>query len=92
MITLFKIFVYSIILLVLIVLSLANNHQVEVNLFLTEHTVMVPLFVVFFSCLLLGAMLCYLNYFGSMIKMKLSLRKKDSRLKSLEKKLDFDNL
>lgn len=57
------------------------------NLFFASYQIELPLFVVFFIFILLGMLLTYFTYIKKIIVLKLSLRKANNHIQSLEKEV-----
>ncbi len=83
-----RLFVGLVIIFLLVAFAIRNMAPVQLD-FYFYRTPQVPLFVVIFLCLLLGVAGAWILVIGEQLKMRAELRKRNKKIKELEKQLEL---
>ncbi len=81
-----RLFFGLVIIFLLVAFAIRNMTPVHLDFYFYK-TPDVPLFVLLYLCLLLGVAAAWVLVIGEQLRMKMELRKKDKRIKELEKQL-----
>ena len=84
-------FIYVLVILlisaVVVAFALSNRNLVTINFFFTDLVIELPVFMLFFSALLLGVVLSFLINLKQIIRNKMELMDSKKRVKVLENEL-----